>query len=76
MLIDQYNQMKPLSKDELKILYVLLQYPEKFWKITNFYYNSKKSWVPQRNIQKLVGIQEQYDSKQNFLKSLSGILEL
>ena len=76
MLIDQYNLIKPLSKDELKVLYVLLQYPEKFWKITNFYYNSKKSWVPQRNIQKLIGIQEQYESKQNFLKSLGAIVEV
>lgn len=71
MLIEQYDKVKPLSKEELQILYILLLYPEKFWKITNFYYNSKKSWVPQRNIQKLLGIQEQYKAKELFLNRLS-----
>lgn len=71
MLIEKYNEVKPLSKEELKLLYVLLLYPEKFWKITNFYYNSKKSWVPQRNIQKLFTLQEQYEAKEAFLNCLS-----
>ena len=71
MLIEQYNQTKELSLDELKVLYVMLLYPEKFWKITNFYYNSKKTWVPQRNIQKLMGIQEQYGLKEKFLNHFS-----
>ena len=70
MILDKYNKIKPLSKIELKVLYALLLYPEKFWKITNFYYNSKKSWVPQRNIQKLVNIQEQYHAKDIFLNRL------
>ena len=70
MLIEQYNEVKPLSKEELKLLYVLLLYPEKFWKITNFYYNSKKSWVPQRNIQKLFSLQEQYEAKETFLNCI------
>lgn len=74
MLIEQYDKVKPLSKEELQILYVLLLYPEKFWKITNFYYNSKKSWVPQRNIQKLMGIQEQYKAKERFLDRLENII--
>lgn len=69
-LMEQYQQVKPMSKAELKLLYILLLYPEKFWKITNFYYNSKKSWVPQRNIQKLVSIQDQYEVKERFLKRL------
>lgn len=68
--IEIYNDILPLSKEEYKLLYILLLYPEKFWKITNFYYNSKKSWVPQRNIQKLIGIQEQGERKAQFLKCL------
>lgn len=74
MLIDQYDQVKPLSKEELKVLYLLLLYPEKFWKITNFYYNSKKSWVPQRNIQKLLSLQEQYEAKEKFLERLAAMV--
>ncbi|QHQ60391.1 hypothetical protein Ana3638_06060 [Anaerocolumna sedimenticola] len=74
MILDNYNRILPIDKDELKLLYVLLLYPEKFWKITNFYYNGKKSWVPQRNIQKLIGIQEQMDRKKQFLDCLAATL--
>jgi hypothetical protein len=71
MIVDNYTRVLPIDKDELKLLYVLLLYPEKFWKITNFYYNGKKSWVPQRNIQKLIGIQEQMEMKKQFLDCLA-----
>jgi Ser/Thr protein kinase RdoA (MazF antagonist) len=74
MILDTYTSILPIDKVEQKLLYVLLLYPEKFWKITNFYYNGKKSWVPQRNIQKLVGIQEQAEQKSRFLECLKGTL--
>lgn len=73
-MIEAYDRIKPISKEELRILYVLLLYPEKFWKITNFYYNGKKAWVSGRNIQKLVSIGEQNVKKEMFLKSLESIL--
>jgi len=73
-IIEQYDAVKPISKEELNTLYILLLYPEKFWKITNFYYNSKKSWVPQRNIQKLIGIQQQFEPKEKFLDRLCAMV--
>lgn len=73
-IIEAYNKLKPISKDELEILYVLLLYPEKFWKVTNFYYNGKKVWVSGRNIQKLNSIGEQNPKKEIFLKQLESIL--
>jgi Ser/Thr protein kinase RdoA (MazF antagonist) len=75
MILDTYSQVLPVDKDEIKLLYVLLLYPEKFWKITNFYYNGKKSWVPQRNIQKLIGIQEQKEKKKKFMERLEATLD-
>lgn len=74
MILDKYTGILPVDNDELKLLYILLLYPEKFWKITNFYYNGKKSWVPQRNIQKLIGIQEQMGMKKQFLDCLATTL--
>jgi hypothetical protein len=73
-MIEAYDKVRPISKAELKILYVLLLYPEKFWKITNFYYNGKKSWVSERNIQKLNSIGEQNEKKEMFLQKLESIL--
>lgn len=73
-IIEAYDNIKPISKEELKVLYLLLLYPEKFWKITNFYYNGKKSWVSGRNTQKLNIIGEQNEKKEMFLRRLESIL--
>lgn len=73
-IIEAYDRIKPISKAELYVLYLLLLYPEKFWKITNFYYNGKKSWVSGRNTQKLNIIGEQNTKKEMFLNKLESIL--
>lgn len=73
-IIEAYNKIKPISDDELEVLYLLLLFPEKFWKITNFYYNGKKSWISGRNIQKLYSIGEQNHKKEIFLNSLESII--
>ena len=73
-MIEAYDRVKTISKEELKVLYLLLLYPEKFWKITNFYYNGKKSWVSGRNTQKLNMIGEQNTKKEMFLHKLESIL--
>ncbi|HHV09361.1 MAG TPA: hypothetical protein GXX75_03655 [Clostridiales bacterium] len=73
-MIEAYDRIRHISKEELNILYLLLLYPEKFWKITNFYYNGKKSWVSGRNIQKLNIIGEQNTKKEMFLRKLESIL--
>lgn len=73
-VLEAYNRIKPISKEELRLLYLLLLYPEKFWKITNYYYNGKKSWISGRNIQKLNIIGEQNTKKEIFLDKLKEIL--
>ncbi len=42
-------------------------YPEKFWKIANYYFNSKKSFVPEKNMEKLERVLEQENYKENFI---------
>ena len=69
-IIDAYSSVKPLSELELRLLYVLILFPEKFWKITNFYYNNRKSWISQKNLQKLKDIYEQQELKHIFLNQV------
>lgn len=73
-ILEAYDKIKSISKEELEVLYLLLLYPEKFWKVTNFYYNGKKVWISGRNIQKLNKIGEQNPRKEIFLKKLESIL--
>lgn len=67
-LLDSYMQKKNMEKQQFQLLYVLLRFPEKFWKISNFYYNSRKSWVSDRNFIKLENLLSQKKQKEQFLK--------
>lgn len=69
-LLAAYEQEKSLSAINRIDLYYRLSYPEKFWKIANFYYNSGKAWIPGRNQEKLEKLIEQEREKQLFLDEI------
>ena len=69
-LLETYNKERSLSgKDYIQLRY-RFAYPEKFWKIVNFYYNSGKAWIPGRNMEKIEKLFAQEREKQLFLESL------
>lgn len=69
-LLEAYMQLRPISAYEYIDLYYRLAYPEKFWKIANFYFSSNKAWIPQRNMEKLEKLLEQEESKKIFLEQV------
>ena len=72
-MLKAYEKNRKLSAAEKLDLYYRLSYPEKFWKIVNFYYNSSKAWIPGRNqekLEKLLKLEEEKNRylEQNFLQ--------
>lgn len=68
--LEGYQEARIITKGEFQILYILLLYPEKFWKVTNYYFNSKKSWISEKNTEKLKKILDQKQQKSLFLKEI------
>lgn len=66
-LLQAYQQERRLSDQEWKELYHRLSYPEKFWKIVNYYLNNRKSWQPEKNLEKLKKVIEQEVGKNKIL---------
>lgn len=66
-LLEEYQRECPLAARSWIDLYYRLAYPEKFWKIVNFYYNSGKAWIPGKNQEKLDRVIQQEKDKQHFL---------
>ena len=66
-LMSAYCKERKLSAISYIDLYYRLAYPEKFWKIVNFYYNVRKSWIPEKNREKLHKLVSQEKDKQYFL---------
>lgn len=69
-LLAEYERIRPLSAVSRIDLYYRLAYPEKFWKIANFYYNSGKAWIPWKNLEKLEKLTAQEKEKKEFLDTV------
>ena len=67
-LLEAYGAIRNLDEYSRKDLYHRFAYPEKFWKIVNFYYNASKAWIPEKNLEKLEKVISQEKAKMNFLK--------
>lgn len=69
-MLHNYQDRRIIPPIEWRSLCLMLAYPEKFWKIINFYYNSRKSWMPNRNYEKLEGLIRQEKNKEKLLNKL------
>lgn len=69
-LLREYEKVRPLSAISRIDLYYRLSYPEKFWKIANFYYNSGKAWIPGKNLEKLEKLMTQEKEKKEFMETV------
>ena len=67
-LVTAYIEERKMTRADHIQLYYRLAYPEKFWKIVNFYYNSGKAWISGKNLEKLEKLINQEKEKQKFLE--------
>ncbi|MDE7313497.1 MAG: CotS family spore coat protein [Eubacterium sp.] len=69
-MIHAYDKVRGFGGWELRQLSIRMSYPEKFWKVANHYFNSKKSWANNRDGEKLAKIRAQEQERAEFLKIL------
>ncbi len=71
-MLEEYERERKLEEGERAILFAMLSYPEKFWKIVNHYYNGNKAWISQKDVDKLTNVIHQEEEKQQFLSEMRG----
>ena len=69
-ILKSYQKRIALSFQERQILYGMLYFPEKYWKIANGYFNGKKSRIPGRNRIKLEEFLHQEGVRSSFLQQV------
>jgi len=69
-MLTAYNEIRTLPAEEITLLKLMLSYPEKFWKVANQYYNNRKSWIPEKNMHKLLQTMDQAEQKRKSLEIL------
>ncbi|MBE5926476.1 MAG: hypothetical protein E7270_05895 [Lachnospiraceae bacterium] len=70
LLLESYEKENSISKDERKLLKILIMYPEKFRKIVNHYYNANKAWTHSKNMEKLILVHKQMEQREKFVNFL------
>ena len=69
-LIGTYESYRRMEKCEYVQLHGLLLFPEKLWKVTNHYMNSRKTWISSKEIGKLKRVMEQEEQRLNFMENI------
>ena len=68
-IFNNYSKIRPLSADEIAIIKIVLNFPQKLWRIVNKYYNSRRSWCEKSCLLKLSEIKKERMQIDDFLKS-------
>lgn len=68
LLLDAYTKIEPLSGDEIVVMKALLLFPQKFWRVANRYYNSRRSWAQRNFSGMLEEVIAEYDHHVRFME--------
>ena len=61
-----YHRQRRISKEEWENLRIRFTYPEKYWKLANYYYSHNKAWISEKNNEKLMLLISQKEIWKNF----------
>lgn len=68
-MLKTYHTIRPISYPEWQNLKVRFTYPEKYWKLANYYYSHKKTWISEKNVEKLNNLISQKEIWKNFAQN-------
>ena len=67
-MLRAYHQKKPVTISEWENLRIRFSYPEKYWKLANYYYVHKKTLVSRKNTEKLQNLVRQKENWEYFIR--------
>lgn len=73
VILNEYRALEPVSDDEFKIMKIMLQFPQKFWRVANKYYNSRRSWSEKSYVSKLQEVIDEVKYHKGFMQQLDGL---
>lgn len=68
LILDEYRKIEPLERDEMKVMKSMMQFPQKFWRVINRYYNSKRCWAQKNFTTMLEEVISEKDAHTNFME--------
>lgn len=66
-MLRTYHRKKGISREEWQYLKIRFIYPDKYWKLADYYYTHNKAWISARNTEKLRKLMEQKSRWERFI---------
>lgn len=73
MILEAYSRIEPISSDEKAVMKAMLMFPQKFWRVANRYYNSRRSWVQKNFTSALEEVVSEYNDHVRFMKEFDNL---
>lgn len=73
-ILDIYSRVKGLSNNELRVFYAMMLFPDKYWRLSNQHYNTRRHWMPKIYDVKMNELVHHKEVKKEFLKTLKSNL--
>lgn len=74
LILQSYDEVEPLSREELTVMGIILQFPQKFWRVVNRYYNSRRSWSERSFVSRLQEVINEIEPFEEFIKKYQSFL--
>jgi spore coat protein I len=74
LILDRYCSVEPISPEELQVMMLILQFPQKFWRVANKFYNSRRSWSERSYSGKLQEVVDEMEDHSRFMKDFKRLL--
>lgn len=68
LILDAYRKIEPLDQDEMIVMKSMLQFPQKFWRVINRYYNSRRCWAQKNYTIMLQDVIQEKDAHESFME--------
>jgi hypothetical protein len=72
-IIENYNSIKEISRDEINVLTAILIFPQRFWRLANRYYYREAGWSEATFMKKMKEIVGERENYMNFISNIGDI---
>jgi spore coat protein I len=70
-ILNEYTKIEPIEDSELEVMKIMLMFPQKFWRVINKYYNSRRSWSEKSYLTRLQEVLDERPYLEAFLEEFN-----
>ena len=73
VILNTYQAIEKISPDEFDVMRIMIQFPQKFWRVINKYYNSKRSWSEKSFVTRLQEVIDEVEYHKQFMGNFDSL---